>query len=342
MLENIKYYILFKNIDKFIKNKNYDLALEKLNFLIKEGFRLSETFLKRGKLCKKLLMLEEAYSDFTYIIMHCTDNSKAFYERLLLNFEISNFNEALYDANHVLGLDPDNFDIKRLKFLALLFSSKEGVAYDYVMKLFDNDKYKTIQFLLNETAKCMAEDAPAKALKILEIIDMIDKDNPIKLLNEANIYAQAGEKEKQRELLKKIDSNFPKYFISHFKYTEMYSDRDYMEICFLLDLKIFDQQNLFSYPMSILEGYKNYAEGRIISTKECFERAIEINPNKPDAYVLLAQTFQLMSGYDKQEYIKKAEENYRKALEIYEKEQIPTKAESMKRQIRHLNSAITI
>ena len=122
----------------------------------------------------------------------------------------------------------------------------------------------------------------------------------------------------------------------------MYEERDFMEISFLLELKIFDNQNLFSYPMVILEGYKNQMEGHIIDSKECFERAIEIKPEKPEAYVLLGQTLQLMSGYDNPEYKYDAEENYKKAMEIYERENVPSKVENMKRQIKHLNSTISI
>ena len=71
MLDNIKHLLLFKSVDKDIADNNFESALEKLNYLIKEEFKPSETFLKRGQLCHKLLMLEEAYSDFTYIITHC-------------------------------------------------------------------------------------------------------------------------------------------------------------------------------------------------------------------------------------------------------------------------------
>ena len=88
MLENIKHIICLKSVDKDILEKNYDIALSKLNYLISEEFRPSETFLKRGRLCHKLLMLEDAYSDFTYIITHCAQKTKAYYERLFLNFEI--------------------------------------------------------------------------------------------------------------------------------------------------------------------------------------------------------------------------------------------------------------
>ena len=95
---------------------------------------------------------------------------------------------------------------------------------------------------------------------------------------------------------------------------------------------------MFAYPTSILEGYKNHIEGHIIDSKECFEHAIEINPNKPEAYVLLAQTLQLMSGYDNPEYKTDAEENYKTALEIYRRENLNDKAEEMKRQLKHLNS----
>ena len=140
--------------------------------------------------------------------------------------------------------------------------------------------------------------------------------------------------------MKKIASVFPKYFISHFRFTDMYQDKDLMEICFLLELRIFDKQNIFAYPMSILEGYKNHIEGHIVDSKECFERAISINPNKPEAYVLLAQTLQLMSGYDNPEYKRDAEENYKKALELYQRDNLNDKAEAMRRQLKHLNSKL--
>lgn len=76
MLDNIKYLLSLKSVDKDISEKNYDLALEKLNSLIKEEYKPSETFLKRGRLCHKLLMLDDAYSDFTYIITHCVKKKK--------------------------------------------------------------------------------------------------------------------------------------------------------------------------------------------------------------------------------------------------------------------------
>ena len=122
----------------------------------------------------------------------------------------------------------------------------------------------------------------------------------------------------------------------------MYQDKDLMEICFLLELKVFDKQNLFAYPMHILEGYKNHIEGHIINSKECFEEAIKLNPNKPEAYVLLAQTLQLMSGYDNPEYKKDAEKNYKTALEIYRKENLPDKVDEMRRQLKHLNSNLLL
>ena len=142
--------------------------------------------------------------------------------------------------------------------------------------------------------------------------------------------------------MKEIESVFPKYFVSHFRFTDMYQERDLMEISFLLELKIFDKQNLFSYPMAILEGYKNQMEGHIIDSKECFEKAIEINPNKPEAFVLLAQTLQLMSGYDNPDYKKDAELNYNKALRLYEEKHLTAKAEEMRRQIKHLNSKLML
>ena len=96
----------------------------------------------------------------------------------------------------------------------------------------------------------------------------------------------------------------------------MYQDKDLLEISFLLELEIFDKQGLFLYPFRALEGYKNHLEGHIIDAKESFEKAIRINPTKPEGYVLLAQTLQLMSGYDNPEYKIDAEENYKKAMEI--------------------------
>ena len=308
MLDNIKYLLSLKSVDKDISEKNYDLALEKLNSLIKEEYKPSETFLKRGRLCHKLLMLDDAYSDFTYIITHCVKKEEAYYERVALNYEMSNY----YDAKN------------------------------YILSLFEYNKYRTIQFLFQEVAIVLAKDELAKGLKLLYIIDMIDKDNPIKLLKEASIYELAGQVDKKNEILKRIDSVFPKYFISHFRYTDMYQDKDLMEICFLLELRIFDKQNLFAYPMKILEGYKNHIEGHIIDSKECFEKAIDINPRKPEGYVLLAQTLQLMSGYDNPEYRTDAEENYKIAMEIYQKESLGDKAEEMKRQLKHLNSNLLL
>lgn len=331
-----------KSVDKFISENQFDLALEKLNFLIKEEYKPSETFLKRGRLCHKLLMLEDAYSDFTYVITHCVKKEEAYYERLFLNFEISNYYEAILDAEKILTWDADNFDVKRVKFLSLVYSSQENIAQNYILELFDFNKYRTIQFLFEEVAKTIANDELAKALKLLAVIDMIDKDNPIKLLEESNIYGLANLKEKQTEILNKINSVFPKYFVSHFRFTDMYQDKDLMEICFLLELKIFDKQNLFAYPMHILEGYKNHMEGHIIDSKECFEKAIELNPNKPEAYVLLAQTLQLMSGYDNPEYKKDAEENYKIALEIYRRENLTDKVDEMRRQLKHLNSNLLL
>lgn len=342
MLDNIKYLMCFKSVDKCIAEKNYDLALDKLNFLIKEEYKPSETFLKRGQLCRKLLMLEDAYSDFTYIITHCAQKTKAYYERLFLNFEIANFYEAIMDANKILSWDKDNFEVKRIKFLSLVFSSQEKIAKDYILELFENNKYMTIQFLFKEVAVVLAGDEFAKGLKLLGLIDLIDKDNPIKLLKESNIYGMANRKEKQKEILKKIESAFPKYFISHFRFTDMYETRDLREICFLLELSVFDKQQLFAYPLKILEGYKNHLEGHIIDSKESFEKAIEINPNKPEAYVLLAQTLQLMSGYDNPEYRKDAEENYKIAMEIYKSENLIDKAEEMRRQLKHLNSNLVL
>lgn len=342
MLDNIKYLMCLKSVDKNISENNFDTALEKLNYLIREDFKPAQTYLKRGKLCKKLLMFEDAYSDFTYVITHCAQKKEAYYERLYLNFEISNYYEAILDANMILTWDESNFEIKRIKFLSLVYSMQDGIAVDYILDLFKCNKYKTIQFLFREVALVLASDEYSKGLRLLEIIDYIDKDNPIKLLKEANIYGLAGDKTKQQEIAKNIESIFPKYFVSHFRFTDMYEEKDLLEICFLLELNIFDTQGLFIYPMKILEGYKNHLEGHIIDSKECFEKAITINPNKPEGYVLLAQTLQLMSGYDNPEYKMDAESNYRIAMEIYRKENQFEKAEEMKKQIKHLSSNLLL
>lgn len=342
MLDNIKYLIMLKTADKCIASNKFDIALEKLNFLIRQDFNPSVTYLKRGRLCKKLLMQDDAYSDFTYIINHCSQKREAYYERLALNFEISNYYEAILDANMILTWDENNFEIKRIKFLSLVYSMQEKAAEEYVLSLFEYHKYRTIQFLFNEVAMVLAKDEYSKGLKLLELIDSIDPDNPIKLLKEATIFGLAGDGEKQNEIMKRIDAIFPKYFISHFRFTDMYQDKDLLEICFLLELKIFDKQGVFAYPMTILEGYKNYIEGHIVDSKKSFENAININPNKPEGYVLLAQTLQLMSGYDNPEYRIDAEESYKKAMDLYSAMNMPEKAEDMKRQIQHLNSKISL
>ncbi len=342
MFDNIKLLIYSKSIDKCIAEKNYDLALEKLNYLITQEYKLSETFLRRGKLCHKLLMLEDAYSDFTYIITHCAKKEYAYYERLNLNFEIANFYEAVMDADKILTWDENNFNVKRIKLLSLAYLNETDIAKSYITNIFESNKYKSIQFLFKEVAQTLANDELSKALKLLELIELIDPNNPIKLLKEATIYGMANEIEKQKDILKKIDSVFPKYFISHFRFSDMYKEKDLMEIYFLLELKIFDKQNLFAYPMSILEGYKNYLEGHIIDAKESFEKATKINPNKPEAYVLLAQTLQLMSGYDNPEYKNEAEKNYKTAMEIYRKDNLNDKVNEMRKQLKHLNSSLSI
>ena len=146
MLDNIKYLMCLKTIDKNILNGNFELALEKLNFLIREEYKPSSTYLKRGKLCKKLLMYEDAYSDFTYIIGHCAQKKEAYFERLFLNYEINNYYEAITDVNVVLTWEQNNFDIKRIKLLSLIFSSQEDLAKEYVLELFELNKYKAIHF----------------------------------------------------------------------------------------------------------------------------------------------------------------------------------------------------
>ena len=112
-----------ETVDKNILEGNFELALEKLNALIKDDFKPSETYMKRGKLCKKLLMYEDAYSDFTFVIGHCAKKQEAYYERLFLNYEISNYYEAITDANMVLSWDENNFEVKRIKFLSLIMPS---------------------------------------------------------------------------------------------------------------------------------------------------------------------------------------------------------------------------
>ena len=341
MLESIKCIINLKSVDKDISENNFESALSKLNALIKEDFRPSLTYLKRGKLCKKLFMSEDAYSDFTYIIEHCADKYEAYYERAFLNFEISNFFQAILDANKVLENDKNNFDVKRIKLLSLIYSKQNKLSIEYLYEVFENNKYKAIQFLFNEVAKVLSKDEYTRGLRLLEIIETVDKDNPIKILKEATIYGLIGDSKKQDDLLNKIDTVFPKYFVSHFRFTDMYQEKNLLEICFLLELSVFDKHKMFAYPFKILEGYKKHLEGHIVDSKVCFENAVNINPAKPEAYVLLAQTLQLMSGYDNPEYKKEAEKNYKIAEDIYLKENLSHKAEDMRRQIKHLNSALS-
>lgn len=341
MLESIKFMMNLKSVDKDISDNNFELALAKLNQLIREDFRPAKTYLKRGRLCKKLLMLEDAYSDFTYIIEHCADKDEAYYERAFLNFEISNFYQAILDSEKMLETDKNNFDLKRIKLLSMIYLKQDKPARAYIYEIFDDSKYRAIQFLFNEVAKVLAQDEYSRGLRLLEIIDFIDKDNPIKLLKEATIYGYAGDTKTQDKILSKIDSVFPKYFVSHFRFSDMYKEKDLLEICFLLELSIFDKHGMFAYPMKVLEGYKNHLEGHIVDSENCFEDAIKLNPAKPEAYVLLAQTLQLMSGYDNPEYKKEAEKNYKIAEEIYLKENLPQKAEDMRRQIKHLNSSLS-
>ena len=337
----IKNFIISKYAQMCIKNKSYEKGMELLNYLASEEFEPAETFLKRGKLCRELLMLYEAYSDFTYVINNCTNNIEAYYERMKLNYDMGNFFEIITDANKLLEAEPDNFEYKRFKFIAFICTEQTELAKSYILNVFASNKYKTLHFLFNEAAQASASDEFAKALKILSVVELIDPDNPLKIFNEANIYHVAGEADKEKNMRQKLASFFPKYFISHFRFTDIYEERDLLEVLFLLELKIFDTQNSFAYPMNILEGYKNYMEGHITDAKEAFERAVKINPKKPEAYVLLAQTYQLMSGYDNSDYKTYAEENYRIAMEIYKSENLTAKMEYMKRQIKHLNSSLT-
>lgn len=342
MLENIKSVIVYKTIDKLINGGQYELALDKLNQLISDGFRPADTILKRGKLCHKLLMTEDAYSDFTYIINNYTQKANAYEARMLLNFDTGNYYEAIIDASRCEEYELKSNEIKKIKFLSLVYTEQSEEAKDYILEYFDLNKYKALQYLFNETARLISEDDLSHAIKILQIVEIIDKDNPIKLLKEANINSIAGNIQKENEIMLKLRTVFPKYFISHFRFTDLYEERDLLEICFLLELKIFDNEDTFAYPMSILEGYRYYMEGHITDAREAFERATEINPQKPEAYVLLAETLQLMSGYRNSDFKELAEKNYRIAMEIYENENLMNKAENMRKQLKHLNSNIVI
>lgn len=342
MLENIKSVIVYKTIDKLISDGQYESALNKLNQLIKNGFKPADTMLKRGKLCHKLLMTEDAYSDFTYIINNYSQKADAYKARMILNFDIGNYYEAIIDASRFEEYEQSSTEIKKIKFLSMVYTEQFEEAKNYILEYFDLNKYKALQYLFNETAQLIAEDDLAHAIKILNIVEIIDKDNPIKLLKEANINAIAGNKQKENEIMLKLRTVFPKYFISHFRFTDLYEERNLLEICFLLELKIFDKEDAFAYPMSILEGYRNYMEGHITDAKEAFERATAINPQKPEGYVLLAETLQLMSGYKNSDFKELAEKNYRIAMEIYKNENLLYKAEDMRRQLRHLNSNIVI
>ena len=342
MFENIKSIIVYKTIDKLIHDGQYESALEKLNQLISIGFKPVDTMLKRGNLCHKLLMTEDAYSDYTYIINNYTQKADAYEARMNLNFEIGNYYEAIIDATRYEEYKSSDENTQRVKFLSMVYTEQCEEAKNYILEAFNQNKYKVLQYLFNKTAQLITEDDLSHALKILQIIDIIDKDNPIKLLKEANIYALGGDKQKESEIMLKLRTVFPKYFISHFRFTDLYEERDLLEICFLLELKIFDKEEAFAYPMSILEGYRNYTEGHITDAKESFEKAITICPQKPEGYVLLAETLQLMSGYKNSDFKELAEKNYKIAMQIYESENLLYKAENMRRQLKHLNSNIVI
>ena len=76
---------------------------------------------------------------------------------------------------------------KKLKFLSLVYSNRDESACELILNIFDDNKYKTLYFLFNEAAKLLANDEYNKTLRLLEIIDIIDKDNPLKLLKEATV-----------------------------------------------------------------------------------------------------------------------------------------------------------
>lgn len=342
MLEDLKNVLLYKSIDNLIKNKKYDEALEKLNILVKVGYEPIKVILKRGILCKNLLLSDDAYNDFTYIIDNYSSNLEAYKERMLLNYELEKYKDAIKDAEVLINNCSNDFEVSKCQIFSCIFLGDYIVAKELILNLFDSNIYKIIQFILNECAKLTAENEFSKGLKLLEIIETIDQNNPIKLLNEANIYEFTGNIAKKQEILSKINTVFPSYFLTHYKFSDIYEDRDLLETCFLLELKNFDKYNLFSYQMCILEGYKQNIEGHIIDSKETFERAISINPEQPDAYVLLAETLQLMSGYDNPDCKLEANKYYEKALDIYQKQNLTLRAENMRKQIKHLNSTIVL
>ena len=49
-----------------------------------------------------------------------------------------------------------------------------------------------------------------------------------------------------------------------------------------------------------------------------------------------------MSGYDNPEYKNDAIENYKKAMEIYRRENLNDKADEMRKQLKHLNSNLVL
>lgn len=338
MLDNLKSAINFRYADKLISKGEYEKALDKLNYLVNEGYNLKETLMKRGRLCKKLLMTKSALSDFNYIINHYPFPEEAYFERMSLNYESADYVSAIADANYLIPRYEDKFEIKKIKFMSLLLSGMENEAKDFIYSVFFYDKYKTLQFLFNESSEALASDNYSSALKILDAVELLDGDNPIKLLKEANIYKLAGFPEKEAEISKKLENVFPRYFISHFKFKNIYEPYDLLEISFLQELSVFDRRNLFTYPLKLLEGYKEYALGHITDSKACFEKAVEIEPERPDAYVLLAQILQIMSGYDNGDFTVKAQYNYKKAMEIYHRAGASNRENEMKLQLRHLNS----
>ena len=94
--------------------------------------------------------------------------------------------------NNKISKNAKWFEIKRIKFLALVFSLQNNKAKDFIMEIFEFHKYKSIQFIFKEVALALAKDEFTKALRLLELIDSIDKDNPIKMLKESNIYGLIG------------------------------------------------------------------------------------------------------------------------------------------------------
>ena len=124
MLENIKYLVTLKSIDKNISDGNFELALEKLNFLIKEEFKPSQTYLKRGRLCKKLMMYDDAYSDFTYRIFD--NDGDLILDKFLngINSLFDEFQDSYAPSNSYQEKKIENYNYNWVKLLDIF-----GIQY---------------------------------------------------------------------------------------------------------------------------------------------------------------------------------------------------------------------